>query len=269
MGMAVPFALGIATSSTIFENLQASDPKFKDVSPTSFFVFIGTAMSITAFPVLARILKEGGLIYSKAGALVMGAAALNDAVAWCLLILAISIANAGNMLIAGYVFLSVLCMAIGMMILIQPLFHRLVTYVESTRSHVMRSNLFALTLILVFLSAWTTTLLGLDPIFGSFIFGLIIPRESQLFHDCNEYIEDLVLTFMLPLYFALSGLKTDVTQIHTGNEGAMVILVCFIATIGKFIGCGIPALFSGMTVRESCTIAVLMSKYDCYFTRFK
>eukprot|EP01035_Chromulina_nebulosa_P021490 gene21490-27832_t len=97
LGMAVPFALGVAISSTLYNTLESSDPKYSHVSHTSFFVFIGTAMSITAFPVLARILKESGLIYSKAGALTMGAAALNDAVAWCLLILAISIANAKNM----------------------------------------------------------------------------------------------------------------------------------------------------------------------------
>lgn len=77
----------------------------------------------------------------------------------------------------------------------------------------MDNNLFALTLILVFLSAWTTQLLGVHAIFGSFLFGLIVPRNSHLFKECNEKIEELVLTVTLPIYFALSGIKTDVTTI--------------------------------------------------------
>ena len=72
-----------------------------------------------------------------------------------------------------------------------------------------------------------------DSIFGAFLFGLIMPRDSHLFKECNEKIEELVLSLTLPLYFALSGLKTDVTQINTGAQGAMVVLVCFVATIGK------------------------------------
>ena len=123
----------------------------------------------------------------------------------------------------------------------------------------MRNHMFSLTLIFVFLSSWTTALLGLDAIFGSFLFGLIIPRESKLFHDCNEWIEEYVLTFTLPLYFALSGLKTDITQIRTGAEVSMALLVIFVATIGKFIGCGGMAWLSGFSIRESAAVAVLMN----------
>lgn len=222
-------------------------------------MFIGTAMCITAFPVLARILKEGGLIYTKSGSMAMGAAALNDAAAWCLLVLAISIANSGNLGIAGFVFLSVVAFTLGLIFLVRPPFWRLVKYVEAMQSPSMNNALFCFTLILVFLSAWTTALLGLDSIFGAFIFGLIMPRDSHLFRECNEKIEEIVLTLTLPLYFALSGLKTDVTQISTGPQGAMVVLVCFIATIGKYVGAGSAAYFSGMSKRESCVIAALMN----------
>jgi len=259
MGMAIPFGLGIAISKILFDTLQGSDPLYDDVRPAAFFVFIGVAMCITAFPVLARILKEGGLIYTKVGSIVMGAAALNDAVAWCLLILAISLANAGDMSVAAWVFLSVVAFALGLWFIVRPGFEKLVSWMESHNTKAMRNHMFAMTLILVFLSSWTTSLLGLDAIFGSFLFGLIIPRESKLFHDCNEWIEEYVLTFTLPLYFALSGLKTDVTQIKTGSEIAMAVLVIFVATIGKFVGCGGMAWFSGFTLRESSVIAVLMN----------
>ncbi len=90
----------------------------------------------------------------------------------------------------------------------------------------------------------------------AFLFGLCIPRGTQLFHTCNECIEELVLVLFLPLYFAISGLKTDVTQIKTSAQGAMVILVCFIASLGKFLGCGGMAYFSGLTIRESASVSI-------------
>ena len=209
---------------------QKNDPKYANVSFISFFVFIGTAMSITAFPVLARILKEGGLIYTTAGvidshllmivtvcgcvvflflapdwsfplsfpwfpgSMAMGAAALNDAAAWCLLVLAISLginsvqhsnakqkiyfyscyriilnvylswhvaANSANLNTAGFVFLSVVAFAVVLIVAFRPLWWQLVTYVENQNSPSMSNGLFCLTLILVFLCAWTTALIGL------------------------------------------------------------------------------------------------------------
>lgn len=260
VGMIVPFCLGVAISRTMLENLQVDDPAYAEVKFEAFLVFIGTAMSITAFPVLARILKESGLIYTVPGAMTMGAAALNDAVAWCLLILAISIAKAGNMSIAGFVFLSVIAFSAGLAFIVRPAFFKLVYLIESWNSTLWSNYLFAFTLILVFLSAWTTALLGVHAIFGSFLFGLIcVPRDSHLFLECNECIEELIVTFTLPLYFALSGLKTDVTTISRPQDGAMVVLVCFVATIGKFIGAGSVVYAGGMSLRESSVVAVLMN----------
>ena len=259
LGMAVPFALGVAISQIMFDTLQANDPKYSHVPYVSFYVFIGTAMSITAFPVLARILKEGALIYTKPGAMAMGAAALNDAAAWCLLILAISIANAGQMSLAGLVFVCVVAFGVGLVFIVRPLFWRLVAWVEGKHSVALNNSLFCLTLIFVFLAAWTTELLGVHAIFGSFLFGLIVPRESHLFTECNDKIEELVLTLTLPLYFALSGLQTDVTTISSAAEGGMVVLVCFIATIGKYVGAGGAAYMGGTSIRESFVIAFLMN----------
>jgi Kef-type K+ transport system membrane component KefB len=156
VGMMVPFALGIAISSTLFHNLQSKDPAYADVSPTSFFVFIGTAMSITAFPVLARILKENGLIYTKAGSMAMGAAALNDAVAWCLLILAVSMANSGDMSVAGKVFASVFAFGAGLFVVFRPIFERTVNYLETFNNVTVDGHLFALALCLCLICAWTT-----------------------------------------------------------------------------------------------------------------
>ena len=256
IGMAIPFALGIAVSGLMIDVLQAD----QDTNYVSFFVFIGTAMSITAFPVLARILKEGGLIYTRPGALVMGAAAINDAIAWCLLTLAISLGNAGNILVAGYNFLCIVAFAAGLFTIVRVILEKIVTYVEAFNTPLMDANLFAFILICVFLSAWTTQVLGVHYIFGAFLFGLIVPRESKIFHECVERMEKFILIFTLPLYFAISGLKTDITTIKTNEEAGMAILVIVIATFTKFIGCGFTAFFiSKLALRESCAIAVLMN----------
>lgn len=130
---------------------------------------------------------------------------------------------------------------------------------QVVKANSIRGNLFAFTLILVFLCAWTTALLGVHAIFGAFLFGLIVPRDSRLYHDANEYIEDFVMTIMLPLYFAISGLKTDITQINDSESVAMVFLVCVVATVGKFVGCGATSYFCGMSIRESAVIGILMN----------
>lgn len=246
IGMIVPFVLGIGCAVPMFDALMADDPMYQDVPFIAYAVFIATALSITAFPVLARILKEGGLIYTEAGSITMGAAAINDAIAWCLLILAVSIANSGDMRVAGYVFGSVCAFAVGMFCVIGPMFHKLVEKVESYNSPKFNNNLFVFTLVLVFLSAWVTALLGVHAIFGGFLAGIIIPRQSKLHAHCNEYLEEYVLTLALPLYFTLSGIQTDITTIRTGIQGAMVILVCAVATFGKYIGAGVTAYAGGL-----------------------
>lgn len=179
IGMAVPFALGIAISHTLYIILESKEPGFENVPARSFYIFIGTAMSITAFPVLARILKESGLIYTKPGSLAMGAAALNDAVAWCLLILAISIAQAGDMAVAGKVFGCVFAVGVGLFFFVRVPFERFVTYVESLHNKALDAHLFAATVCVCFLCAWITgkalylaldivflTILGVDRSFG-------------------------------------------------------------------------------------------------------
>lgn len=152
-GMAIPLALGIGISRYMFDTLQSEVP---DSKFTSFYVFIGVAMSITAFPVLARMLKEGGLIYTKPGSITMGAAALNDAVAWCLLILAISMANATDMNSAAWAFLITFGFAIILFFIVNPIFAYIVKRLEETNTKKMHDNLFVFTLMMVFMCAWVT-----------------------------------------------------------------------------------------------------------------
>jgi Kef-type K+ transport system membrane component KefB len=153
LGMAVPFALGIAISRTMIDTLQSDE---ESTSFVGFFVFIGTALSITAFPVLARILKEGGLIYTKAGAMALGAAAINDALAWCLLALAISLASGGNINVTGYIFATIIGIALFQIFVMTPFLEYVVEYSETNDVKWITNNLFAFIMCLLFLSAWFT-----------------------------------------------------------------------------------------------------------------
>ena len=258
-GIAIPFGLGCAISKTMFDTLQGDDPDFKDTDMKAFYVFMGTAMCITAFPVLARILKDGGLIYTRAGAIAMSAAAVDDAMAWVLLVLSISLANASDTTVAGYVFLSVAAFGIGLIVILRKPWHRFIRYVESFQSKFWDNYLFVFTLCILFMCSWTTNVLGVHFIFGAFIFGVTIPKKSRLFHTCMESIENIVVSMFLPMYFTLSGLKTDIRNIHGGKQGAMIILVCFVATVGKVVGCGSASLLSGIPEREAAVVAILMN----------
>jgi Kef-type K+ transport system membrane component KefB len=176
-GMVVPFALGIAISRTMIDTLQ----KDMETDFTGFFVFIGTALSITAFPVLARILKEGGLIYTKAGAMTLGAAAINDAIAWCLLALAISLASGGDMNVTGYIFGTMVGIAVFQMFVMKPFLEYVVEYSETNNVKWIKDNLFGFTICILFMSAWFTGKKSLFSLFGffshpccSFLFSLIL-----------------------------------------------------------------------------------------------
>ena len=235
-------------------------------------MFIGTALSITAFPVLARILKETGLIYTRPGALVMTAAAINDAIAWCLLVVAVSVTSSqtSNAAYGAYVFLCVSAYAIIMLGAIRPVFRRIVIRCEerayeqrllgrSATGWDMRENMFVFSICALLASSWLTSLLGVHTIIGAFLFGLVVPRDTLLFQDCKSRIEGFVVSILLPIYFAFSGLSTDVTKIKGMYAWLMVVLVCVVATVGKLVGCGGAAYIQGVALRESAVIAILMN----------
>jgi Kef-type K+ transport system membrane component KefB len=151
-GITVPFCVGIAVSKTLFNVLQPES----HATHTSFFVFIGTAMSITAFPVLARMLSEGGLIYTRPGSMALGAAAVDDAIAWTLLALSIAIAKGGDMSQAGYIFATVVGLAAFLLGVMKPFLEWLVEYAEVNNITLITNNLFALMICLLFMCAWFT-----------------------------------------------------------------------------------------------------------------
>lgn len=253
-GIILPFGLGIAVSVGLYNNLlDTHKPSF-----AAFMLFIGVAISITAFPVLARILTELKLLDSGIGVATIGAAAVDDAVAWCLLALVMAIVNnTGNPISALYVFLVTFAYALFCLFLVRPQLKKLINYTSNrgSLSHLMVFLMF----VMVLTSAWFTQIIGVHAIFGAFIIGVITPSDNDFAIKITESIEDFVTILLLPIYFANSGLKTDITKMNGGTVWGYFFLVLLVACGGKLIGCTIAARLNGYKWRDASTIGALMN----------
>jgi len=248
----VPFALGLASSYLIY--IRLIDPA---VSFASFLLFIGVAMSITAFPVLARILTEAKMVQTDIGAMALSAAALNDVVAWCVLALVVSIARAGNALGALYTFLMLIGFILIMFLGFRTLLNR---FAEKRQTfNVVRMPIMIVLLIMIFFCAWITEIIGVHAIFGSFILGIIIPRTYGFAEQLIERIEDLVVIILLPLYFTYSGLRTNIGSINDGETVGLLLLTIVVACVGKVVGTVVSSKIMKNGWRDSFTLGILLN----------
>ncbi|KAL1105609.1 hypothetical protein V6Z11_D04G144800 [Gossypium hirsutum] len=258
-GISLPFICGIGVAFVIRKTVEGADK----VGFGQFLVFMGVALSITAFPVLARILAELKLLTTQLGEIAMAAAAFNDVAAWILLALAVALAGDGpgeqkSPLISVWVLLSGVAFVVFMMIVIRPAMKWVARRCSPERDVVDEAYI-CLTLAGVMVSGFMTDLIGIHSIFGAFIFGLTIPKEGEFAERLIERIEDFVSGLLLPLYFASSGLKTDVAKISGGRAWGLLMLVISTACAGKIIGTFAVALMFKMAVRESLALGVLMN----------
>ncbi|HEX8706135.1 MAG TPA: cation:proton antiporter [Myxococcaceae bacterium] len=248
----VPFALGAGAAFWLYPRLSESSVPF-----SSFLLFMGVAMSITAFPVLARILSERGLLRSRVGMITLTCAAVDDVTAWCLLAFIVSIVRATDLTHAGYTTLFTL-LYIGFMVgVLRPFLKRLGARVADRQG--LSQNVVALTLILLLASAWTTELIGIHALFGAFLFGAIIPKEGGLAESLAEKLEDVAVVLLLPLFFAYSGLRTQIGLLSGAADWAMCGLIIVLACVGKFGGSTLAARFTGMRWREASALGLLMN----------
>ena len=211
-----------------------------------------------AFPVLCRILTELKLLSTQVGIVVLSAGVANDVVGWILLALCVAIVNAGSGITALYVLLTCVGYVLFLVYAIRPAFVWLLKRSGSLDNGPTQSVV-ALTVLMVFASAFFTGIIGVHPIFGAFLMGLICPHEGGFAIRLTEKIEDLVSVFFLPLYFALSGLSTNLGLLNNGITWAYVIGVIAVAFIAKVVGGTLAARANKLLWRESFTIGVLMS----------
>ncbi|GAA5971654.1 hypothetical protein JCM11641_000674 [Rhodosporidiobolus odoratus] len=253
IGMVVPFALGAAVSKGIYDRFV--DETTVDFG--TFLLFIGTANAITAFPVLARILTDENLLKNHVGVVVLSAGVGNDVVGWILLALAIALVNASSGIIVLYVLLTSFGWILVLWFIGRPLLKLVGRKTGSFGHEGPSQTMTAFVLFLVLTSAWITDRIGIHAIFGAFLVGLIVPKEIRT--HLTEKIEDLVTVLLLPLYFALSGLKTDLGLLRDGSIWGWVVCVIVVAFFSKFLSCGGVARAFGMDWRESGAAGSLMA----------
>ncbi|GKU96052.1 hypothetical protein SLEP1_g9332 [Rubroshorea leprosula] len=251
-GISLPFVLGIGTSFILRTTVN------KGVSQGTFLVFMGVALSITAFPVLARILAELKLLTTDIGRIAMSAAAVNDVAAWILLALAIALTGTDTSpLVSIWVLLCGAAFILFAIFVIRPALQLMAR--RSPEGEPVKEVYICITLSLVLAAGFITDTIGIHALFGAFVVGLIIPKDGPFAGVLIEKIEDLVSGLFLPLYFASSGLKTNVATIKGGQSWALLALVIFNACFGKIVGTlGVSMLFK-LPFKEALTLGFLMN----------
>lgn len=252
-GILLPFGISVGSSWSIYKTLEIDNAHSFGV----YFLFMGVAMSITAFPVLARIIKEKQLMTTNVGVLTLSTAAWDDVAAWILLALSIGIMTGGAAINALWSFLLLIAYGIVMFLFGKWALEKIL--IVNNKARELTPFIFAMIILLILINAWLTEYFGLHAIFGAFIFGVCLPRKDSFVIRISEKFEDFILCFLLPIYFAVSGLKTKIDLINSGNAaGHMLLLIC-VAMISKIVGCALAARISKLTWRESLTLGVLMN----------
>ncbi|KAJ7944995.1 Cation/H(+) antiporter like [Quillaja saponaria] len=251
-GISLPFVLGIGTSFA----LRATISKGVDGPP--FLVFMGVALSITAFPVLARILAELKLLTTDVGRVAMSAAAVNDVAAWILLALAIALSGTGRSpLVSLWVLLCGCGFILGCIFIVPPIFKWMAT--RCPEGEPVKELFVCATLTAVLAAGFVTDLIGIHALFGAFVVGVLVPKEGPFAGALVEKVEDLISGLFLPLYFVSSGLKTNVATIEGIQSWGLLVLVIFTACFGKIVGTIVVSLFCRVPFQEALALGFLMN----------
>ena len=250
--IAVPLLLGVLLAFGLYPSFATADVSFP-----AFALFMGASMSVTAFPVLARILSERGLVRTQIGALTLTCAAINDVTAWCMLAFTIAVVRSGGLLdsvrttVLAAVFIAVMVGAV------RPFLAR-VAQRYGTIDDLSQTAIAAI-LLLLLLSGFASEAIGIHALFGAFLFGAVVPRQGSVIRALTSRIEDLVVVLLMPLFFASTGLRTSIGLVDTPELWAYCILITVFASAGKLIGAAVPAWMGGLPLREATTLGVLMN----------
>lgn len=247
-----PFFLGMVTANFLYNKYAYESTPF-----LSFALFVSIALSITAFPVLARIIQEKGLTKAHLGTISLASAANGDITAWCLLAVVVAIAQAGSMLSAiyniGFSFIYLLLM----FTVIRP-FLRMIGHIYHNKE-VVDKGLVAFMFLLLIVSSYLTEILGLHALFGAFVAGVVMPDNIKFRKIMTEKVEDVSLALFLPLFFVSTGLRTEIGLLNSPELWYMCGIFILVAIIGKFGGSLVAARFVGETWKDSLYIGALMN----------
>ncbi len=248
----VPFSLGTLASLLLYPLVS-----YEGVSFTAFALFLGAAMSITAFPVLARIITENNLQNSRLGALALTCAAVDDVTAWCLLALAIAVTRYNNMAAAIPTILEAIAYIAFMLTAGRLVLKQISALYDRTGK--LNQTVLAIIYMVVVVSALITELIGIHLIFGAFLVGVVMPKHPGLTRELAQKTEDFVLTFLLPVFFAYSGLRTQIGLLNRPALWGLCAIVVAVAIVGKYVGTYVAARVSGVEKREASALGWLMN----------
>ncbi len=248
----IPYALGMGLAYFLYAEFAPPSISF-----LSFALFMGIAMSITAFPVLARIIQEKGLTRTKLGALALTCAVADDVTAWCILAAVIAIVKAGSSVSALFTIGIVMGYVLLMLFAVKRLLKKLGNMYAKSKT--VRRPVMAFVFMILLLSAYSTEIIGIHALFGAFLAGVVMPVELNFRKMVTDKIEDVSVVLLLPLFFVFTGLRTQIGLLGNAHLWSVCGWVVLTAVAGKFGGSALSARITGQNRKDSLSIGVLMN----------
>lgn len=248
----IPFALGIGLAYFVYFKFAPEGVAFMP-----FALFMGIALSITAFPVLARIVQERGIHKTKLGAIVITCAAADDITAWCILAAVIAIVKAGTFVSSLYIIGMAIAYVLVMLFVVKP-FLKKIGELYATKDS-LNKPVVAIFFLILIISSYTTEIIGIHALFGAFMTGVIMPDITKFRNLFIEKVEDVSVILLLPLFFVFTGLRTEIGLINDPYLWKVTGFIILVAVVGKFLGSALAAKFVGQSWRDSLTIGALMN----------
>lgn len=249
----IPYFLGVLLAVPLYESLAQPGASF-----SAFALFMGISMSITAFPVLARILQERGLAKTTLGATAITCAAVDDVTAWSLMAFVVAIVAATSLGAAALNLLLVLAFIAVMVLLVRPILPRVLGVSRLESEEPSRGSLAAVVCVVI-ASALCTEVIGIHALFGAFLAGAIMPELGGFRHKLSVRIEHFSSVLLLPLFFAYTGLRTQIGLLNDAASWLICLAIIGVATLGKLGGSAVAARATGMPWRESLQLGALMN----------
>jgi len=248
----IPFTMGVTLALYLYPRLSDQGVGF-----TGFALFMGAAMSVTAFPVLARILSERDLMRTRVGAVAIACAAVDDVTAWCILAAVVAVVRSGAgqplwITIGGSV-----AFVLAMVFLVRPALRLLQRAFD--RDGEVTQSMLAVILVVALAAAWTTERIGIHALFGAFMAGAVLPKDDRLVHAITEKLHDFTVVLLLPLFFAFTGLRTSIGLVEGVEMWGYAALILLVAVSGKWGGSTLAARATGMGWREAGAVGLLMN----------
>ncbi|CAL1520520.1 cation:proton antiporter [Chitinophaga sp. MM2321] len=247
----IPFFLGVSLAYFLFTGFAPASVSF-----LSFALFMGIAMSITAFPVLARIVQERKLTGTPLGTMAITCAAADDVTAWCILAVVVAIVKAGGVLSAVVTIVLAIVFVMFMLMLVRPWLDKTI---NRQIAKGQQKAAISLVFFVLLVAAWLAEVIGIHALFGAFLAGVIMPQQAGIKQLLTDKLEDVSVLLLLPIFFVYTGLRTQVGLLNQGHLWVVFGMIMTVAVVGKFGGSTLTARLMGQSWKQSVSIGALMN----------